>query len=44
MDYTNLVKKVQEKKVVFSIIADILSMTIVKSPGEMGADIAVGSA
>ena len=34
----------KESKVVFTIIADILSTSIFKPPGEMNADIACGSA
>jgi glycine dehydrogenase len=34
----------REHKVVVTIISDILSLAIIKSPGEMGADIAIGSA
>jgi glycine dehydrogenase len=34
----------REHKVVVTIIADILSLAVIKSPGEMGADIAIGSA
>ena len=43
-DITEVAAKLKEKKVVVTVIADILSLTIVKPPGEMGADIAIGSA
>ena len=43
-DITEVAAKLREKKVVVTVIADILSLTIVKPPGEMGADIAIGSA
>lgn len=43
-DITEVAAKMREHKVVVTIIADILSLAIIKSPGEMGADIAIGSA
>ncbi len=43
-DITSTAAKLKEHKVVVTIIADILSLAITKTPGEMGADIAVGSA
>lgn len=43
-DYTDLAEKLANKKIVFTIIADILSLNIFKPPGQMGADIACGSA
>ena len=43
-DITEVAAKLKEKKVVVTVIADILSLTICKPPGEMGADIAIGSA
>jgi glycine dehydrogenase len=43
-DITEVAAKLREQKVVVTVIADILSLTIVKPPGEMGADIAIGSA
>ena len=43
-DITELAKKLKHEKIVVTVIADILSLAIIKSPGEMGADIAVGSA
>jgi glycine dehydrogenase len=43
-DYTEFTKKMKEKGIVTIVAADILSMMITKSPGEMGFDIAVGSA
>jgi len=43
-DFTELSAKLQENKLVFTIISDILSCTILKTPGEMGADITCGSA
>jgi glycine dehydrogenase len=42
-DYEELSTKLKESKMVFTIVADILSTTITKSPAEMGADIACGS-
>lgn len=43
-DYAELAEKVKASKCVFTIAADILCMNLVKPPGEMGADIALGSA
>jgi len=43
-DFTDLGKTVKDNGMVFTIVADILSNTIIKSPGAMGADIACGSA
>ena len=43
-DHTELAAKLKENKVVFTIAADILSLNLVKPPGDMGADIAIGSA
>jgi glycine dehydrogenase len=35
---------IQERGVVFTIAADLLSCSLIKPPGDMGADIAIGSA
>jgi glycine dehydrogenase len=43
-DITEVAAKLRENKVVVTVIADILSLTLIKPPGEMGADIAIGSA
>jgi glycine dehydrogenase len=43
-DITEVAARLREKKVIVTVIADILSLAITKNPGEMGADIAVGSA
>lgn len=43
-DITEVAARLRENKVVVTIIADILSLALIKSPGEMGADIAIGSA
>lgn len=42
-DITEVANKLREKKVVVTMIADILAVAIMKPPGEMGVDIAVGS-
>jgi len=42
-DYSSFISKLKESKVRSIVIADIMSLPITKSPGEMGADIAVGS-
>lgn len=43
-DFTELGAMCKENKVIFTIIADILSLNIIKPPSEMNADIACGSA
>ena len=43
-DLSNIVKKVQEVGALAIIDCDLLALTLFKSPGEYGADIAVGSA
>jgi glycine dehydrogenase len=42
-DFSATFRKLREAKVMTVIAADPLSLALVKSPGEMGADIAVGS-
>jgi glycine dehydrogenase len=42
-DYTQLIKDVHNKGVKVVIAADILSLVLIKSPGDMNADVAVGS-
>jgi glycine dehydrogenase len=43
-DISEVTARLKQKKVVVTVVADILSLAIIKPPGEMGADIAVGSA
>lgn len=42
-DYTELFKKAEEKGIFKVVAADILSLVMLKSPGEFGADAVVGS-
>ena len=42
-DFSNFTSKLHEKKIIVTVVADILSLAVMKTPGEMGADIAVGS-
>jgi glycine dehydrogenase len=42
-DYTSFITEAHEKEVKVVVAADILSLAILKSPGEMGADVAVGT-
>lgn len=44
IDYTSFIDKAHEKKILVAFVADLLSLTVLKSPGEMGADVVVGSA
>ncbi len=44
IDYTDLVKAAHAAGVMVVFAADLLALTLIKSPGEFGADIAVGSA
>ena len=42
-DYEDLGVKVKDSGMLFTIVSDILGNCILKTPGAMGADIAVGS-
>jgi len=42
-DYTEFIENAHQKEVKVVVAADILSLSILKSPGEMGADVAVGT-
>ncbi|MFN8281845.1 MAG: aminomethyl-transferring glycine dehydrogenase [Chitinophagales bacterium] len=43
IDYTSIIKSCKEKEVYVVMAADILSLALLTSPGELGADIAVGN-
>lgn len=42
-DYTDLFKRTKEKGIFNVVVADLLSLTLLKAPGEFGADAVVGS-
>lgn len=42
-DYTELIANCKEKGIFTCLAADLLSLALLKSPGEMGADVVVGS-
>ena len=42
-DFTSYIEKLHENKAIAVIAADPLSLTLLKEPGAMGADIAIGS-
>jgi len=42
-DYSDLFAKAEEKQIFTVVAADLLSLSLLKSPGEFGADCAVGS-
>jgi glycine dehydrogenase len=44
VDYEPLVRRAHEAKVLVVMAADLLSLALLRPPGEIGADIAVGSA
>ncbi len=43
-DYSNLIAKARAAGVCIAMAADLLALTLIRPPGELGADIAVGSA
>ncbi len=42
-DYSGFVEKAHETGTIVTVAADLLSLTLLKAPGEFGADIAVGN-
>ena len=42
-DYSHWIQKLQEHDAVATVATDLLALCLLKSPGEMGADIAVGN-
>ncbi len=42
-DYTDFISAAHEQNVYVSVATDLLALTVLKSPGEMGADVALGS-
>ncbi len=42
-DFTGLISRLHQTGAVAAVAADLLALTLLKSPGEMGADIAIGS-
>lgn len=42
-DYTHLIATAHELGILVTVAADLLSLTMLKSPGEMGADVVVGT-
>ena len=43
VDYSDLFKKAEENGIYKSVAADLMSLVLLKAPGEFGADVAVGS-
>ncbi|MDG6773303.1 aminomethyl-transferring glycine dehydrogenase [Thiomicrorhabdus sp. ZW0627] len=42
-DYTDLIERAHQKKALVAVSADLLSLTLLKPPGEMEADVVVGN-
>lgn len=42
-DLTPLIERAHSKKILVTVVADIMALVLLKSPGSMGADIVVGS-
>ena len=44
VDLTETIEKAHAKKTLVAVASDLLALTLLKSPGEMGADVVIGSA
>lgn len=42
-DYSNIIEQIHQQKGIVTLSADLLSLALLKSPGELNADIAVGN-
>lgn len=42
-DFTGLISRLHQTGAIAAVAADLLALTLLKSPGEMGADIAIGT-
>ncbi|MCY4177025.1 MAG: glycine dehydrogenase, partial [Endozoicomonadaceae bacterium] len=42
-DYKNLISTLHQKKIIVAMVADMMSLVMLESPGHLGADIALGS-
>ncbi len=42
-DYTEIFSRAKENEIGVAVIADLMSLALLKSPGEMGADVALGN-
>ncbi len=42
-DFSNIIETLHEQKAIAIFAADLLALTVLKTPGEMGADVVVGS-
>ncbi len=42
-DYTNIIEAAHEQNVLVTVATDLMALTMMKSPGEMGADVVIGS-
>ncbi len=42
-DFSELIEKIHAKKALVAMSADLLALTLLKTPGEMGADVAIGN-
>ena len=43
-DLTEIIEKAHAKKTLVAVASDLLALTLLKAPGEMGADVVIGSA
>lgn len=43
VDYSELIQKAKDQGLIVTMACDLLALTLLKAPGELGADIAVGS-